>query len=117
MKKKNLSTLAPFTGGPWNLPHKFHIYLIESSKQALYLKENTKVKPDMQSQTQNLYCAKSFVINSDKICCEGRPGFNEQERCVRFNIYRQSLVKIPPIKNISSNNTLHIFHPFLMLPT
>ena len=28
------------------------------------------------------------------------------------SIYRQSLVKIPPIKNTLSNNTLHIFHPF-----
>ena len=26
-------------------------------------------------------------------------------------MYRQSSVKIPPIKNISSNNSLHIFHP------
>ena len=25
---KNLSKLAPFEGGPWNLPHKFHLYLI-----------------------------------------------------------------------------------------
>ena len=24
----NLSKLAPFTGGPWKLPHKFHLYLI-----------------------------------------------------------------------------------------
>ena len=23
---KNLSKLAPFTGGPWKLPHKFHLY-------------------------------------------------------------------------------------------
>ena len=28
-------------------------------------------------------------------------------------IHRQSSVKIPPIKNTSSNNTLHIFTPFL----
>ena len=25
---KNLSKLAPFAGGPWDLPHKFHLYLI-----------------------------------------------------------------------------------------
>ena len=25
---KNLSKLAPIAGGPWNLPHKFHLYLI-----------------------------------------------------------------------------------------
>ena len=25
---KNLSKLPPFVGGPWNLPHKFHLYLI-----------------------------------------------------------------------------------------
>ena len=25
---KNLSKLAPFAGGPWNLPHKFHLFLI-----------------------------------------------------------------------------------------
>ena len=31
-------------------------------------------------------------------------------------IYRQSSVKIPPTKNTSSNNTLHIFHPFFTLP-
>ena len=36
-------------------------------------------------------------------CCECRPGFNEQERCVRLKIYRQSLAKRPPSKNISSN--------------
>ena len=24
---ENLSKLAPFTRGPWNLPHKFHLYL------------------------------------------------------------------------------------------
>ena len=28
--------------------------------------------------------------------------------------YRQSLVKTRPIKNIPSNNTLHIFHPFIL---
>ena len=26
---KNLSKLAPFSGGPWDLPHKFHLYLID----------------------------------------------------------------------------------------
>ena len=26
---KNLSKLAPFAVGPWNLPHKFHLYLIK----------------------------------------------------------------------------------------
>ena len=25
---KNVSKLAPFAGGPWNLPYKFHLYLI-----------------------------------------------------------------------------------------
>ena len=25
---KSLSKLAPFAGGPWNLPHKYHLYLI-----------------------------------------------------------------------------------------
>ena len=25
---KNLSKLAPFAGEPWDLPHKFHLYLI-----------------------------------------------------------------------------------------
>ena len=32
------------------------------------------------------------------------------------SIFRQSSVKIPPIKNISSNNTLHIFHLFSPYP-
>ena len=27
---KNLSELAPFAGGPKNLLHKFHLYLIEN---------------------------------------------------------------------------------------
>ena len=27
---KNLSKLAPFPGGPWNLPHKFHLNLIQT---------------------------------------------------------------------------------------
>ena len=31
-------------------------------------------------------------------------------------IYRQSSVKLPPVKNTSSNNNLHIFHPFFTLP-
>ena len=31
-------------------------------------------------------------------------------------IYRQSSVKTPPIKNTSSNNTPHIFSPFLRYP-
>ena len=31
-------------------------------------------------------------------------------------MYRQSSVKTPPMKNTSSNNTLHIFHPFFALP-
>ena len=35
---------------------------------------------------------------------------------MRVVIYRQSSVKTPPMKNISSNNTLHIFHPFFTLP-
>ena len=25
---KNLSKIAPFAGGPWNLPQQFHLYLI-----------------------------------------------------------------------------------------
>ena len=25
---QNLSKLVPFPGGPWNLQHKFHLYLI-----------------------------------------------------------------------------------------
>ena len=29
---KNLSKLAPFAGGPWNLPNKFHLYLIISGQ-------------------------------------------------------------------------------------
>ena len=32
------------------------------------------------------------------------------------HIYRQSLFKIPPVKNTSSNNTHHIFHPFSRCP-
>ena len=35
---------------------------------------------------------------------------------VGSDIDRQSSVKIPPTKNTSSNNTLHIFHPFFTLP-
>ena len=31
-------------------------------------------------------------------------------------IYRQSLVKLPPIKNTSRNDTLHIFHHFSRYP-
>ena len=34
-----------------------------------------------------------------------------------IGIYRQSSVKILPIKNTSSYNILHIFHPFFTLPT
>ena len=42
-------------------------------------------------------------------CCV--PVKNKREKLKRFNcIYRQSSVKTQPIKNISSNNTLHIFH-------
>ena len=38
---KNLSKLAPFAGGPWNLPHKFHLYLLI----ILLLKKKTSWHP------------------------------------------------------------------------
>ena len=34
---KNLSKLTPFAGGPWNLPHKFHLYLIYYSVKSLII--------------------------------------------------------------------------------
>ena len=45
---KNLSKLAPFAGGPWYFPHKFHLYLIVITKVCRklcfvwhFLRENT----------------------------------------------------------------------------
>ena len=38
---KNLSKLAPFAGGPWNLPHKFHLYIIDITYSMLLLVEST----------------------------------------------------------------------------
>ena len=35
-----------------------------------------------------------------------------QQMTFLYCMYRQSSVKIPPIRNISSNNTLHIYTPF-----
>ena len=34
---KNLSKLAPFAGGPWNLQQKFHLYLIKLFDVARWL--------------------------------------------------------------------------------
>ena len=46
---KNLSKLAPFTGGPWNLPHKVHLYLIYIYFSKCHL--------------PNLFAPKSFLIS------------------------------------------------------
>ena len=48
-------------------------------------------------------------------CYLDADGFISEKYTLRV-MYRQSSVKLPPIKNTSSNNTLRIFHPFFTLP-